>query len=56
MSTPTVKDGTLTLSCSKTGVGTITLSTVVTSTGEPDMTKELAVIVREFVADNGGWL
>ena len=56
MSTPTVKDGKLTLSCSKTGVGTITLSTVVTSTGEPDMSKKLAVIVREFVADNGGWL
>lgn len=56
MSTPTVKDGKLSVVCSKAGAGTITLSTVVSSTGEPEMSKKLAIIAREFVADNGGWL
>ncbi|MDE6499731.1 MAG: S8 family serine peptidase, partial [Rikenella sp.] len=56
MSTPTVKDGKLTVMCSKAGAGAITLSTVTTSTGEPEMSKKLAIIAREFVAGNGGWL
>jgi len=56
MSAPTVENGVLTVMCRKPGVGQLTVSTVVSSAGEPDMSKTLALIARDFVAENGGWL
>ncbi len=53
MSAPTVLDGKLTFSCAATGVGTIRVST---SVGGTALARELALIVRESVAGNGGWL
>ena len=56
MLTPTVENGVLNVTCRKPGVAQLTVSTVVTAAGEPDMSKKLALIARDFVAGNGGWL
>lgn len=53
MSSPSVLNGKLALSCAETGVGTIRVST---SVGGTALVQDLAVIVRESVAGNGGWL
>lgn len=53
MSSPSVLNGQLALSCARNGVGMIRVST---SVGGTVLVRDLAVIVRESVAGNGGWL
>ncbi|MEG1612188.1 MAG: S8 family serine peptidase [Alistipes sp.] len=48
-----VVDGKLSLVCSKCGIGVVTIQTTV---GETALSKEVALVVREKVASNGGWL
>lgn len=48
-----VQNGKLVVSCSKTGAATITLSTQI---GQTSVSREIALIVRERVAANNGWL
>lgn len=53
MSTPVINNGKMTFSCSQCGAGTITLTSTRNGVSH---SKEIAIIVREVVADNGGWL
>ncbi len=53
MDAPSVRAGKLFVSCGKTGVGTLRLSA---SVGGTPLSQEVALIVRESVAGNGGWL
>lgn len=51
--TLSVSGSSLIVSCSKTGVATIKISTLI---GQTAVTREVALIVRDRIADNGGWL
>jgi len=63
-STPTIKDGLLSITCTKPGVGRITVSAIVGGTeigggdniGGMSVEREFEVVVRGAVAENGGWL
>lgn len=48
-----VRNGKLVVACSKTGVATVRLSTQI---GQTSVSREIALIVRERVAANNGWL
>ena len=48
-----VRNGKLVVACSKTGVATVCLSTQI---GQTSVSREIALIVRERVAANNGWL
>ena len=62
--TPTAKDGMLTICCTKAGVGRIKVKAVAGDTlvggnmiiGGMAMEREIEVVVRGTVASNGGWL
>ena len=56
---PSVKDGTLTITCTKTGAGKIRFTSSVGKEGEIsglDFFRELSVVSRTEVTENGGWL
>ena len=56
---PAVKDGTITITCTKTGAGKIRFSSSVGKEGEIsglDFFRELSIVSRSNVAENGGWL
>lgn len=62
-SDPVIKDGYLEVVCSKTGAGKITLSAAVgkdsqTEGGMADMnySREISIVSRPFISENGGWL
>lgn len=53
METLTLRNGKLVVKCSKTGVATVNLSTLI---GQTAVSHEIALIVREQTAANDGWL
>lgn len=60
---PVVKDGHLEITCSRTGAGKITLSASVgkdpekeDGIGQMEYSREISIVSRPFVSENGGWL
>ena len=61
---PTLKDGMLTICCTKAGIGRIKIKAIAGDTivgggmiiGGMEMEREIEVVVRGSVAANGGWL
>ena len=57
--TPEIQDGKIVISCSKTGAGKIRLTSSVGQEGQIsglDFAKEISIVSRPAVANNGGWL
>jgi hypothetical protein len=58
-SVPVVNDGTITIKCDRTGAGKIRFSSSVGQEGQItglDFFRELSIVSRSNVAENGGWL
>ena len=62
-SDPVIKDGFLEIECSKIGAGKIVLSSAVgkdpereDGIGNMDYSREISIVSRPYVANNGGWL